>query len=139
MRAAAIFHEGESLTMSLASYFKGTYGTMYYVTDMAKSVALYKDTFGFKATYESPYWTEFDTGGVSLCLHWTGEGSRSNKTLSPGGVVILKVVKMAELVDKMKAKGVRFTEEPHEVHEGTYSVHYVDLDGNEGSFFGPLT
>ena len=40
-----------------------------YVSDMAKSVAFYRDSLGLPLGFETPEWTEFRTEGASLALH----------------------------------------------------------------------
>lgn len=50
----------------------GVYATMYYTTDMKKSVEFYTKTLGFKARFEDDGWTEIDLGnGSALALHHT--------------------------------------------------------------------
>ena len=39
------------------------------VSDMARSVAFYRDTFGLPLKFESPGWTELATEGATLALH----------------------------------------------------------------------
>src|SRR5436190_362616 len=74
----------EAYSMSLQKYFKGTYGTMYYVKDMAKSVNFYKERFGFKTRMESPDWTEIEMpNGQAICLH---KADAKMKAL-PGGIM----------------------------------------------------
>ena len=46
-----------------------------FVSDMARSVAFYRDLIGLRVRMESPDWSEFDTAGCTLALH-----------KSPGGV-----------------------------------------------------
>ena len=40
-----------------------------FVSDMERSVAFYRDVIGLTLRFESPGWTEFDTGGATLALH----------------------------------------------------------------------
>ena len=40
-----------------------------FVSDMARSVAFYRDVLGLPLRFESPEWTEFDTPGSTLALH----------------------------------------------------------------------
>ena len=40
-----------------------------YTQDMARATAFYKDTLGLEPTFESDYWTTFDTGACTLALH----------------------------------------------------------------------
>ena len=43
-----------------------------YVDDMDRAVAFYRDVLGLATTYESPYWTTFDSGPCTLALHAGG-------------------------------------------------------------------
>ncbi len=43
--------------------------TIIFVTDMARSVAFYRDVLGLPVRFESPKWTEFETPGTTLALH----------------------------------------------------------------------
>jgi len=55
----------------------GSYGTMYYVDDMAQAQAFYRTVLGVEPRYESAEWTEFDLGdGSALCLHAVERGKR---------------------------------------------------------------
>lgn len=40
-----------------------------FVSDMARSVAFYRDVIGLPLRFESPHWTEFATEGATLALH----------------------------------------------------------------------
>jgi len=40
-----------------------------FVSDMARSVAFYRDVIGLPVRFESPAWTEFVTEGATLALH----------------------------------------------------------------------
>src|SRR5688500_6955649 len=106
---------------------KGTYGTMYYVKDMAKSSAYYKETLGLKPRWESPEWTEFDVNGHGLCLHSI---DTAGKVPHEQGVLILHVKGINEMVSALKAKGVEFLKDVKEVHPGAYSVEFTDPSGN---------
>lgn len=107
----------------------GTYGTMYYVRDMAKAVEYYREQLGLKPTFESPDWTEFSVNGHALCLHIARQDS------SCPGVLILKVKGLEALVSRMKSKGVEFTGPIKEVHPGAYSADFRDPDGNTISLY----
>ena len=39
------------------------------VSDMGLSVAFYRDTLGLRLKFESPGWSEFETGATTLALH----------------------------------------------------------------------
>lgn len=42
---------------------------MVHVSDMRRSVAFYRDTLGLRLKFESPGWSEFETGATTLALH----------------------------------------------------------------------
>ncbi|MEQ1875994.1 MAG: VOC family protein [Bdellovibrionia bacterium] len=107
-----------------------TYGTMYYVDDMAKTVSFYKK-LGLKPGYESPEWTEFEIGGHNLCLH----AKRAAEKYSDGGVLILSADGIKNLHKQMKGDGIK-VDEPHEVHPGSWTFHFRDVSGNELSLYG---
>lgn len=110
----------------------GTYGTMYYVNDMKKSVAYYKDHLGFTQVNESEGWSEFSLpGGNRLCLH----GTDANTKKPQNGIMILEVKKLPELVKKMKANGAEFAGDIHPVHPGAHSIDFRDPSGNVVSLY----
>jgi lactoylglutathione lyase len=39
------------------------------VAEMSRSVAFYRDTLGLRLKFESPGWSEFETGATTLALH----------------------------------------------------------------------
>lgn len=120
--------------MTIAKHFTGTYGTMYYVKNVAKTAKFYREKFGFKVVYSTKWWAEIvSPKGQKICLHLLEKGAKPS-----GGVMIQNVVKMSELIAKLKKKGVKFTGEPHNVHANDYTTHYKDLDGNEISIYGTL-
>lgn len=116
-----------------AAKVKGTYGTMYYVKDMAKAVKFYKERLGAKPSFESPDWTEFPFGGASLCLHPIGAKAKPHAN----GCLILHVDGIRQMVADLKAAGVEVSD-VHEVHPGAYSAEFQDPDGGMLSLYeGP--
>ena len=47
------------------------------VSNMARSVAFYKDKLGIPMKFGTPEWTEFQTGTTVLALHGGGTAQRS--------------------------------------------------------------
>ena len=120
---------------AIQEHLKGTYGTMYYVRDMKKAVKFYKENVGLEAGMESEHWTEFKTeNGKMLCLHLADSQMKS----LPGGIMILQVTGLKDLVQKLRANNVELTGEPHCVHEHDYTTDFVDGDGNLVSLYGTL-
>ena len=52
--------------------FKQIDYTMVVVSDMDKSVEFYRDKLGIPLKFQSPEWTEFQTGVTTLALHGGG-------------------------------------------------------------------
>lgn len=111
--------------------FHGTYGTMYYVHDMAKSVAFYKEKFNLAPSFESPEWTEFDLDGHALCLH----AHDPRESFQHGGCLITKVSDINGLVASLKGDGIEFVGEVKEVYPGAYSAEFKDPNGNVLSIY----
>ena len=101
-----------------------------FVSDMDAAVAFYRDTLGLAPTFQSPFWTEFDTGETRLALHPASEKN-------PAGSVQLGLG--TEDLDNFyaagKAQGLVFTSPPTDVH-GTRIARFRDLDGAEISVSG---
>jgi predicted enzyme related to lactoylglutathione lyase len=110
---------------------KSTYGTMYYVDNMAESVSFYKRSLGLTPTFESVDWTEFSVGGHNLCLHTKrpGENYREN------GVLIFNAQNVKELFEKMKNDGLKVFG-LRQIHAEAWSFHMHDQHNNEISFYG---
>ena len=110
---------------------QSTYGTMYYVDDMKKSISFYKSNLGITPTYESPEWTEFSVGGHNLCLHAKNPG----ETYTANGVLIFSVDGIKNLFEKMKQEDLNVYN-LHEVHPEAWTFNLKDLSGNEVSLYG---
>lgn len=104
---------------------KGTYGTMYFVNDMQKSVAWYKDKLGLKPSWESEGWTEFPVNNHSICLHLR----TPDKKHLAGGYAIIRVTDLNHVVAELKDRGVRM-DNITEVHPGAFAVRLYDPDNN---------
>lgn len=103
-----------------------------FVSDMARSVAFYRDVIGLPLKFESPEWTEFDTEGAVLALH-TGEGSGpSGAPSGPGTPGVcrpgLAVPDLDAFHRRMLEHSVRCVQEPRETF-GTRLAQYADPDG----------
>lgn len=108
-----------------------TYGTMYYIDDMEKSVKYYKGILGLNPGYESPTWTEFQMGDHRLCLH----AKRANEKYPQNGILIFQVDGVKNLFEKMKNDGFQVFG-LHEVHPEAWTFHIKDISQNECSFYG---
>ncbi len=113
--------------------------TMIVVSDMQRSVEFYRDKLGIPLKFQSPEWTEFDTGTTTLALHGGGvagpppEGDPSKRA---GACSIgFNVADVDETYKELQAKGVRFVMPPTQREgEGIKLAVGIDPDGLPVSF-----
>jgi len=96
-----------------------------FVSDMDAAVRFYRDTLELPLLFQSPFWSEFDTGETKIALHPASDEN-------PAGSVQLGLG--VEDLDRFHAdavaSGITFTSEPREVH-GTRLARFRDVDGAE--------
>ena len=101
-----------------------------FVSDMDAAVAFYRDKLGLTLSFESPFWSEFETGGTKLALHPASEEN-------PAGSVQLGLG--TDDVDRFhaeaRAKGINFTSPPTDMH-GARIARFRDSEGAEISISG---
>lgn len=110
------------------------------VSDMARSVAFYRDTLGLPLRFESPGWTEFDTGGTTLALHLSPKPTSG----APGGQqgptagscsIGFSVPDIDATFEQLKARGAFFVMPPQDqAAEGIRLAVCIDPDGLAVSF-----
>ncbi|HJX91773.1 MAG TPA: VOC family protein [Pyrinomonadaceae bacterium] len=120
--------------------FKQIDYTMVIVSDMKRSVQFYRDTLGIPLKFESPDWTEFQTGTTTFALHGggvqrqyqdTGDQSKTAGACSIG----FNVDDVDKTYEELKAKGVLFVMPPTQREgEGIRLAVGLDPDGLPISF-----
>jgi lactoylglutathione lyase len=114
------------------------------VSDMGRSVAFYRDTLGLRLRFESPGWSEFDTGATTLALHAAPRAAGSEATTQAGpaaGTCSLgfSVPDLESTYSELSGRGARFVMPPTEqAEEGIRLAVCVDPDGLPISFAEPL-
>ena len=100
------------------------------VGDMESAVRFYRDTLGLTLRFESPFWSEFDTGETTLALHPASDDN-------PAGTVQLGLgtTDIDNFYASGQADGLAFTSPPTDVH-GTRIARFRDIDGAEISVSG---
>jgi len=94
-----------------------------FVADMDKAVRFHRDTLGLALKFQSPGWSEFATGEVTLALHPASE------THPPGSVELGFNVEDLRAVYAGRARnGIDFNGEPKELH-GTLLGSFRDSEG----------
>jgi lactoylglutathione lyase len=115
--------------------FKNLDYTMVVVSDMDKSVAFYRDTLGIPLKFQSPDWTEFQTGSTTLALHGGGIAPKQppvgDPTKQAGSCSIgFNVENVDRTYEELKAKGIRFVMPPAQREgEGIKLAVCTDPDG----------
>ncbi len=103
-----------------------------FVSDMARSVAFYRDVVGIPLKFESPGWTEFVTDGATLALH-KSDGSASDadtQHAEPAGSCRtgFEVQNLDVFHERMIENNVRCVQEPTATF-GARISQYLDPDG----------
>jgi lactoylglutathione lyase len=109
------------------------------VSEMGRSVAFYRDTLGLALRFESPGWSEFETGATTLALHLAPAGSGGGPAGSGprAGTCSLgfSVVDVDRTVAQLQAQGARFALAPtDQPEEGIRLAVCTDPDGLPISF-----
>ena len=101
-----------------------------FVSDMDAAVAFYRDTLGLPLAFESPFWSEFETGETRLALHPASDEN-------PAGSVQLGLgtTDIDNFYAAGQAQGLVFTSPPTDMH-GTRIARFRDIDGAEISVSG---
>jgi catechol 2,3-dioxygenase-like lactoylglutathione lyase family enzyme len=115
-----------------------------YVKDTEKTKLFYRDTLGMKIKTDHPGWVELETGSTTLALHGEDKhnpAKQAPKQAESGQPIICFGVKdIYATYEALKAKGIKFTNEPQIVcEEGDQvgkSADFHDPDGNHLSIFG---
>ena len=102
------------------------------VSDMARSVAFYRDVLELSLRFQSPHWTEFATDGATLALHAAEApaAAKENPLQVPPGRCRpgLSVANLDEFHQRMLAAGVHCVQEPKLVFCAKIA-QYLDPDG----------
>lgn len=101
-----------------------------FVGDMNDAVRFHRDTLGLTLKFQSPEWTEFATGDVTLALH-------AASIANPAGTMQLgyAVDDLSGLYNDRASSGIQFTDAPRALH-GALLAKFRDNDGRECSISG---
>jgi len=101
-----------------------------YVSDMARSIAFYRDTLGLPLKFSAPGWTEFNNEGTTIALHIAGE-ARAAQLGASQGTVVFAVDDIQKAYERLKADGVEFSMPPQKQASGIILATLHDPDGFE--------
>jgi lactoylglutathione lyase len=113
------------------------------VSDMSRSVAFYRDVLGLSLKFESPGWSEFQTGASTLALHHIpargGAAQAPAEPMAGTCSIGFSVTDLAATHRDLTARGTRFVMPPTEQpNEGIRLAVCVDPDGLAISLAEPL-
>lgn len=101
-----------------------------FVADMDKAIAFHRDVLGLTLKFQTPFWTEFETGETTLALH------PASAEHPPGGVQLgYSVEDLDALYRARDARGLTFTAEPKLEH-GAKLARFLDSEQAECSISG---
>ena len=101
-----------------------------YVGSMQEAVRFHRDELGLKVRFESPHWSEFETGVTTLALHL------ASAEHPPGTCELgFRVSDIAAFYAQKSGKGIVFTSPPAPLH-GQTLAKFSDTDGAECSLSG---
>jgi lactoylglutathione lyase len=105
------------------------------VSDMRQSIIFYRDTLKLDIKSESDEWTEFFNSGTVIALHPIDKrrkGQKSTDSVKSGTSNVLVGFMVHDLdlvVNKLRAKNVKFFKEPKEEPFGKHTI-IQDPDGH---------
>ena len=115
------------------------------VSDMRRSVAFYRDTLGLPLKFESPGWSEFETGATTLALHASAPPAAGSEAADPAapaaGTCALgfSVPDLNRTYAELRERGACFVVPPTEQpKEGIRLSVCTDPDGLTISFAEPM-
>lgn len=102
-----------------------------FVEDMDRAVKFYRDIVGLPLKFQSPGWSEFETGETTLGLHPASEKNRAGKC-----EVGFNVENLQSFYEQLRAKGVIFSMPPKKQDFGGTLAQFVDSEGAHVSVSG---
>jgi len=114
------------------------------VSDMRTSVAFYRDTLGLALKFESPGWSEFQTGATILALHaaaarTASEGSGLSRPIAGTCSIGFSVQSLEATFAELESRGAYFVMPPtDQPNEGIRLAVCIDPDGLAISFAEPI-
>ena len=95
-----------------------------FVANMDAAVKFYRDVIGLPLKFQSPGWSEFDTGETTLGLHPASEKNAAGKV-----EMGFNVPDLAKFYDEMRTKKVKFVMPPKKQDFGGMLAQFEDSEG----------
>jgi len=110
--------------------FKQVDYVMVMVSDMDRSVRFYRDQLGIALRFESPDWSEFETGTTVLALHGGGTAGHTHERDAGTASIGFFVDNLESKYKELKEKGITFIMPPTDRgEEGIKLAVCLDPDG----------
>jgi catechol 2,3-dioxygenase-like lactoylglutathione lyase family enzyme len=106
------------------------------VTDLARSVAFYRDQLGLPLRHEIPNEFAFFAAG-EMMLVLSLPLTKNSQHMVGATEVVFSVEGVREAHEALRARGVVFTIEPRVVNPPMWSANFNDPDGHRLSLYGP--
>jgi catechol 2,3-dioxygenase-like lactoylglutathione lyase family enzyme len=104
------------------------------VSEMARSVAFYRDALGLRVIFESPEFTLLDAGGVQLALRRSALKAEEDELRTE---LVFPVEDVTTAFESLRGRGVTFRLAPRAVAGENFAADFRDPDGHVLSIFGP--
>jgi predicted enzyme related to lactoylglutathione lyase len=104
------------------------------VTDVAKSVAFYRDAVGLEFKGQHEVLAFFAASGITLMLN--GNLRRENASLAGATEIVFSVESVSASHDLLSRRGCSFVNQPREVTPGSWAATFADPDGHYLTVFG---
>lgn len=91
---------------------------------MDRAVKFYRDAVGLSGKFQSPGWSEFDTGETTPGLHPASEKNAAGKV-----EMGFNVPDLARFYDELRSKGVKFVIPPKKQDFGGILAQFEDSEG----------
>jgi catechol 2,3-dioxygenase-like lactoylglutathione lyase family enzyme len=105
------------------------------VTNLAVSLAFYRDQLGLELAFESPGFAFFRGGGVTLCL--SEPLAKAAAPLAGATEVVFGVSDVEQAYQALTSRNVSFTNPPRQVTPDSWAANFTDPDGHRLAVFGP--
>jgi methylmalonyl-CoA/ethylmalonyl-CoA epimerase len=102
------------------------------IQDLSRATAFYRDALGLPFLFEAPGLSFFQAGGVRLML----SGAEQPEFDHPSSILYFTVEDILEAHRTLSARGVRFRDAPHAVHQaGDRALWMTFFNDSEGNVF----
>ena len=105
-------------------------------TDLARSLAFYRDKLGLAVQFEMPGFVFLHAGGVTLSLS-EAHAKLATPVVAGGTEIVFGVADVTAAHEALRARGVEFLNPPRNVTGDQWAANFRDPDGHLLSVFGP--